>query len=76
MERAIKEARASSTQLTRQEVAQYVTGTIEAVAVAREILAGRPEDLDRALAEAKKDHRSPATTGHAALHATPSAASS
>ncbi len=54
MNRAIREASGSGTQLTREEVAQYVTGTTAAVELYREIMAGPTADLDRALAEAKK----------------------
>ena len=52
-DKAMRQARASHTQLTTGEVAAYVSGMTEAAAIWHEIMAGPTADLDHALAEAK-----------------------
>ena len=54
--KAMRLARAANTQLTREDVAAYVTASTRAVAIAEDIMAGSTEDIDRALAEARSNH--------------------
>ena len=52
--RATRDAKASDTDLTREELAAWVFATTDAVALYRDIMAGPAADIDKALAEAKE----------------------